>query len=263
MERPILFSADMVRAILEGRKTQTRRIVKPQPLDGLHNDSLFPRSIDSKLENWNGETIEGQSRSWKCQYGNINDVLWVKETFYELNKVHYPDLPHKILEDKVIFYAASFDRSTSALKKKPSLFMPKIASRIQLTVKSIRVERLNDISKEDAAKEGVYRQDFIETRFWNYDWKQFDFTSPIDSYRTLWEKINGKESWKSNPFVWVIDFEVSSLFDVVEHLAFRSFDYLCIVKTTQYEKNRPTHPRLPCVFPRTPIPIKKTVRPRT
>ena len=188
MERPILFSKDMVLAILNGKKTQTRRICK--------------------------------NESAKCPYGQIGDILWVRETHYIVNKPHWIDLPHtKMADGNVCYYAASFDRSTGALSKKPSIFMPKEACRLRLKITNVRLEKLQDISYGDSINEGIMskkaensgkKRNLIETLYFVYPWEGFITASPIYSYATLWNSINGKGSWDKNPTVWVVDFEVIS-----------------------------------------------------
>lgn len=177
-ERPILFSGEMVRAILEGRKTQTRRVVNPQPDDsGLWNDDKYPRSIISDLSGWNG-TVDatGESRQFKCPYGKPGDRLWVRETWNRFGEIIY----YKADEEKPFSYSTLW---------KPSIFMPRSASRILLEITDIRVERLHDISADDEKKEGIYSP-IHELLFW-----------------ALWQKINGPESWDANPWVWVITFK--------------------------------------------------------
>ena len=162
-ERPILFSTEMVRAILDDRKTMTRRVVKPQP-----------------PEDW----------GVKCPYGKIGDVLWVRETFCKykgdyLYKADFDPLTRK-----------EFERDN---KWKPSIFMPRSASRISLRITNIRVERLNDITEEDAKLEGViYPANPVIENYGN---------GYRTNFRLLWESINGKASWGQNPWVWVIEFE--------------------------------------------------------
>jgi len=179
MERPILFTREMVEAILLERKSKTRRIAK-------------------NLQ--------------KCPY-KVGDALWVKETYFLLDKVHYPDLPHKVLSNgKVCYYNASFDRSRGAIIKKPSLFMAKEMSRIRLEITGVRAERLQDISEQDAIAEGIIAYTEISAGgvrdcFKDYDKAGRTVESAIESYKTLWESINGKGSWEENPFVWVIEFQ--------------------------------------------------------
>jgi hypothetical protein len=162
-ERPILFSGPMVRAILEGRKTQTRRIVKPQPL-----------CIAS------GEWIMNGSA---CKYGKPGDRLWVRETWWAPR-----DDVRGEYKREYIKYAATLDGMGQPTWK-PSIHMPRWASRINLEVVSVRVERLQNISEEDARAEGI----------WQPNW-------PL-SWRQLWESINGAGSWEANPWVWVVEFK--------------------------------------------------------
>lgn len=198
-ERPILFSAPMVRAILDGRKTQTRRILKPQP----PSNSLGPY-FDDESGNW-------QCFGWSsgCPYGQIGDQLWVRETFgigRATGFFYFQDT----LNGR--HYKALFDRWT------PSIYMPRKASRIQLEITNIRVERLQDISREDSIAEGVIwkncptRQTLANkelqrlARHMGMSAHYVDEVDYIGWYRLLWESINGAESWAVNPYVWVIEF---------------------------------------------------------
>lgn len=170
-ERPILFSGPMVRAILAGTKTQTRRTVK------------FPKS----------GSIEGTTNSrtgiftpYQCPYGVPGDRLWVKETW---SLTTTPD------GEKIVpLYAADYTaREYESLKPwKPSIFMPRRLSRITLEITGIRVERVQDISQADAIAEGTPPIKGLAER---------------DAYQVLWESINGAESWAANPWVWVIEFK--------------------------------------------------------
>jgi len=189
--RPILFSTEMVQAILAGRKTQTRRIIKPQPIE----DNGFWKhgrcSSNVPFEEW-GEGPFGYDK----QYAEVGDVLWVRETFMET--------------DGEYFYKANYDADDQKyITWKPSIFMPKAAARIFLKITNIRVERLNDISEDDAEKEGVEE---IHPAPFIFRWKDYVISSnqlkcPIISFYTLWCSINGAKSWNANPFVWVIEFE--------------------------------------------------------
>lgn len=179
-ERPILFSGEMVKAILEGRKTQTRRVMKPQPPEiGLFDDHLW---LCSKKGVW----ANGHGHQLKCPYGQTGDTLWVRET-------HYP------LDNKgAALYRA--DGQCEVAKWTPSIFMFRKYSRINLKISDVRVERLQDISEEDAKTEGLIREISAVSTFWN------GLRNPILAYRFLWEKINGRDSWDKNPWVWVIEF---------------------------------------------------------
>lgn len=198
--RPILFSTPMVQALLEGRKTMTRRVVKPQP-----------ESIDFYEDRnvWFPEVS-------KCPY-EVGDVLWVRETCYPLRIVDASD------KEQILYRANLFDeRFIKGIggKWKPSLFMPKHACRIFLKVKAIRVERLQDINLYDIINEGVQLDVFkIRNLLEKYgkDNPAFYFlpegrVATDDevhklAWADLWISINGMQSWISNPFVWVYEFE--------------------------------------------------------
>ena len=210
-ERPILFSGPMVRAILDGRKTQTRRIMKPQPTyDGFW--------WSHKGYSCGGEKQfrDGLPLFVGCPYGVVGDRLWVRETCCSDGwSVHYlADNDHREFGEtryddviKLHHYSGGFSRQV------PSIHMPRWASRITLEITGVRVERLNEISESDAIAEG------IESKPQPYgkelDWKYYGWleklnqwsTCPIRSYESLWNSINGPESWAANPFVWVIEFK--------------------------------------------------------
>ena len=172
-ERPILFSGPMVRAILDGRKTMTRRVVKPQ---SLIISGHPPRSIR------------------QCPYGAPGDRLWVRETFAHLTH-------NDTGEGEGYIYRA--DGWDDDVKWKPSIFMPRWASRITLEITDVRVERLQDITNGDAITEGVWTISPNKGR----DYMDGGSTiCPCGLFRSLWEKINGRESWDNNPWVWVIEF---------------------------------------------------------
>ncbi len=209
-ERPILFSGPMVRAILEGRKTQTRRILKHPK----HN----PKSL-----NFAG----------LCPYGPPGDRLWVRETFciedgageYPLSDSSYPKDGRPVQqEDDEGAWAVPWYRATDGephittedqpsdddrTRWKPSIFMPRWASRTLLEVTEVRVQRLQDVSEEDAAQEGVER---YKDGSWHIytSTKSFGTDSAKRSLETLWDSINGKRpgcDWQSNPWVWAVSFK--------------------------------------------------------
>lgn len=179
-ERPILFSAPMVRAILEGRKTMTRRTIRIPKCN-------TPEDVFLTL------LLEGLSKgAISCPYGKVGDRLWVRETFcdrdsegflikpiYRANEQEYEDADGWYFEPKWI----------------PSIFMPKKYSRITLEITNVRVEQLQDISEADAKAEGCDHF-IIRDRL----------TSYVDDYKNLWNRINGPGSWDANPWVWVIEF---------------------------------------------------------
>lgn len=188
-EKPILFSGDMIRAILNGRKTQTRRIVKNAycgATETTHN------STKSVWYWWN----EGLVDSFRCPYGEPGHQLWVRETFHTYAKT----AEDWILPTTGIYYRADEEQDPTLYKWKPSIHMPRWASRIQLKITDVHIERLQDISEVDAREEGVTVPVGDPTM---YD------TIYTDYFRVLWDSINEKRGhgWITNPWVWVIDFK--------------------------------------------------------
>ncbi|MHB0973915.1 MAG: ASCH domain-containing protein [Thiobacillus sp.] len=177
-ERPMLMSAPMVRAILAGTKTQTRRVVKPQP-GGLLKLALHLARRGLPIwfcDGWDGT----------CPYGQPGDQLWVRETFAPMTT------GYAYLADPVW-------RDSPSGRWHPSIHMPRVASRITLEIVSVRVERLQDISESDALAEGVSPD-------MGLCWQSGDDT-PRGMYGELWESINGPGSWDANPWVWVVEFK--------------------------------------------------------
>ena len=196
-ERPIIFNAEMVKAILEGRKTQARRVMKPQP-DKRVNHFGVARGFGFKEPLWLGLEGEGMDSlimgDWvKSPYGNVGDRLWVRETYH----IDSPAISMPIeKETAIINYKADSsneDLRCCNLKWKPSIFMPRWASRISLEITDIRVERVQEISEGDAEKEGLkLLQGGIRVEFEN-----------------LWNSIHKKQNcWEDNPFVWCISFKL-------------------------------------------------------
>jgi len=169
---PILFSTTMVQAILNGSKTMTRRVVK------------------------------NFAATYECPYGQIGDVLWVRETH------QYTDASLNF-QPGYVYKATDPDWETmEGWKWNPSIHMPKAACRLWLKVTNVRVERLQDISEEDAIAEGIERinpEGLLAFKSYAVDYPATVF--PYVSFQTLWHKINGRESWEANPWVWVIEFE--------------------------------------------------------
>jgi len=196
MEYPIIFNSEEVKAILEGRKTQTRKVVKPQPVkpkEGAYFDSY------NKTEQWNWWSPEGKqflSQIIKCPYGKVGDRLWVRETFAQLMINPYAD---------DYFYKADnpqHPQKGMKIKWTPSTQMPRWASRITLEITDIRVEGLQEISEEDAKKEGcILAKDYEELS------KTF-FTNPYkEVFIELWNSLAKEDfKWNDNPWVWVINF---------------------------------------------------------
>ncbi len=183
----------MVRAILDGKKTQTRRIIKPQPeyfsLPGVPRKTISP----------------GVHPYIPCPYGQPGDRLWARENFsgpYYQSKCK----PSRWSDSDQIWYWADGDPETGDwTRPKPSIHMPRWASRILLEIAAVRVERLADISKDDAMAEGIVLQP--DGGFGLADSTHYNFSDPTDSYCCLWESINGAGSWLSNPWVWVVEFK--------------------------------------------------------
>lgn len=203
-EHPILFSTEMVKAILEGRKTQTRRIIKPQPFLNKQYSSEEPTYKEwFSMNGSHNDSVEKWIQF--CPHGKVGDQLWVRETWAEVMEE----------EDLMFVYKASNieelntgdeDDNGNIFKWRPSIFMPRKASRIQLEIVNIRVERLDNISEEDAKAEGVEGIDGKYLDYSNTKSKHYCL-SAFSSYEELWIKINGKESWEKNPWVWIIEFK--------------------------------------------------------
>lgn len=217
-ERPILFSGPMVRAILDGKKSQTRRVVKHQEVidaaesfcdflvtkkaERLGPTEIGPRQVGHICKINDGFGIDEAIKVF-CPYGQPGDRLWVKETTVKVEDHGYQGPVYAESEDgrSVIEYglSPSPDDMTEVepheIKLRPSLFMTRAMSRILLEITAVRVEQLQDISDEDALAEGVY-----PTATGLYP------GSPRAAFRQLWWRINGAGSWAANPWVWAVEF---------------------------------------------------------
>lgn len=193
-ERPILMSAPMVRAILAGTKTQTRRVVKPQP-EAEHGGEpyWFVGGYRAWIYRRTTDLLRKGGNVLPCPYGQPGDRLWVREAWAKWGRDDQcgegPSITHEPI------YRADNWPWDERDQWRPSIHMPRWASRITLEIISVRVERLQVISVGDAIAEGIPRggpenPDGIEIR----------------EYRQLWERINGHGSWEANPFVWVVTF---------------------------------------------------------
>jgi len=228
-EHPILFSPVMVETIQEGRKTMTRREIKPQPVVLEGQEIVEVAKNDFWIGTNNGHFSGHSSRRFKSKY-QVGDHLWVKETHFlfgawvkngttktgkekwrfvpdELIKVHYLDNPP-------LDFRTSRDKSNPRQPKwykRNSLFMPKWASRITLEVTAVRAEKVKEISEQDAMAEGVEfklpKITSAATGWKHYRSGFYNAKNAVYSLFTLWEKINGEESLESNPYVWVITFK--------------------------------------------------------
>ncbi len=206
-ERPIPFSAPMVRAVLAGTKTQTRRVVKPQPFQE-------DRDICRPSTGWAVVDRQGAIQRWdpghirqSCPYGQPGDRLWVREA-WRADRAFDAVPPRSIPVGSPTFMEASrdswlggpHDGQPGALR--PGMFMPRWASRITLEVTGVRVERLQGISEADAQAEGAPSADLASGReciFPHQGTHRWGF-------QLLWESINGPGSWAANPWVWVVEF---------------------------------------------------------
>jgi len=185
--KPILFSAPMVRALLDGSKTQTRRVVK------IPYHAQIEDRDDGKPWPWMYNADVDDDHWFPCPYGQPGDRLWVREA-WRASSAHNNLPPRDIPEGDAIHYQADGFARIFKGKCRPSMFMPRWASRITLEITDVRVERLRDISREDAEAEG-----------WN---PAADVCSPLVWYAALWQSINGPGSWALNPWVWVVSFKV-------------------------------------------------------
>lgn len=217
-ERPILFSAPMVRAILAGTKTQTRRVVKPQPPEHTYTVSVFHHP-DPRPHFWawtdspNRPDLANLS-DWSapCPYGQPGDRLWVRETWRHTasSLEEARAITEDIASGTAVDYRATyiercmrelgFSREDAEMaddfeRWRPSIHMPLWASRIVLEITGVRVERLQDISRGDAMAEGCPFPNMAAG------------PDPSDWYRELWNEINGLNSWTANPWVWVVEFK--------------------------------------------------------
>ncbi|OSY94979.1 hypothetical protein [Klebsiella michiganensis] len=246
LERGMIFNGEMVRAILDGRKTQTRRIMAPQPADDIER-GIFP---NPEVIGWKSSRRHkhGSTTAHFCHYGKPGDRIWVRETWGVVSHAFsddglmidwVPDRPATAIHEMPFgngyysgyaIYAADGDFTwgdddgyeDGRSCWKPSIHMPKAASRILLEITDVRVERLNAISEEDAQSEGVHTEVWDQTvvarnyavrdeffQFWSDDMPHYVEMNQLyrSSFRSLWSSIYGDESWKANPWVWVISFE--------------------------------------------------------
>lgn len=247
-ERPVIFNGEMVRAILDDRKTQTRRVMKVQPEYpelGLSHIVDSTNSDDIGKYFWSQSDACGanksRSKAFPCPFGQVGDRLWVRETFAILgNEDGCPiDWDGNLIKGDekhaARIYKASCwqepgnyglwsipDRDTQYEGAwRPSIHMPRWASRILLEITAVRVERLSAISHEDAGREGIHTEVWDQTvvarnyaikdaffQFWSESMTHYVDMNDLyrASFRSLWESIYGEESWNADPWVWVIEF---------------------------------------------------------
>ncbi|BEM02898.1 hypothetical protein SM14VA4_04700 [Serratia marcescens] len=238
-ERPVIFNGEMVRAILDGRKTQTRRVMKVQPESSGFGLRFITESLNNRDTGkyfWSQSDACGinrpRSKPFACPFGQVGDRLWVRETwgvvshdFDENERIidWVPDRPATAIHEMPFgngyysghaIYAADGeftwgddDGHGERSCWKPSIHMPREACRILLEITAVRVERLNDISEEDAKAEGVkpagdMLPDYPDT----FLTPKGDFATAKVAFQRLWQSIYGEEGWAANPWVWVIEF---------------------------------------------------------
>ncbi|WP_396615482.1 hypothetical protein ACHZ97_14500 [Lysobacter soli] len=197
-ERPILFSAPMVRAILDGRKTQTRRVVKPFP-DLVTDDGVPARFTPRDAE------LGRLGAVITCPHGQPGDRLWVRETWAHVPSTAYrcstgvQQIDDPTSPGMAAVYAADWERSAPG-RWRPSIHMPRWACRLLLEVTAVRAERLQDISDDDARSEGcVGGHGSIP----GYGYS----ATAGEHFAHVWRELYGDDSWTANPWVWVIDFK--------------------------------------------------------
>lgn len=201
-ERPIIFSTPMVKAILAGRKTQTRRVLKPKAQEYMRN--YMNKVLDGTIYNYSFE-----EELATCPYGKPGDFLWVRETWghtgHGVWKVS--DARMASLNGKVV-YRADEDTPGGWF---PSIHMPKEFARIFLKITDVRIERLQDISDKDAKSEGMYARSTVgddpshPVWTWAPDSPRFDTAKAAFEY--LWQVINGPDAWNANPWIYALTFE--------------------------------------------------------
>ncbi len=216
-ERGMIFNGEMVRAILDDRKTQTRRIMKVQPESnqlGLLLITDSTKHSDIGKYHWAESNATGnhvRSKLFSCPFGAVGDRIWVRETF---NSFWVTDEEIEEIQEDIskaadlCDYKADYpDSSQPAEGWTPSIHMPRWASRIllEMEITDVRVERLNAISQEDAQAEGM------ELTGWRPTYSDPDsggeVMTPYDNFAELWSSIYGEGSWKADPWVWVIEFK--------------------------------------------------------
>ncbi|EKT4325785.1 TPA: hypothetical protein NQS76_000080 [Klebsiella pneumoniae] len=201
-ERGMIFNGEMVRALLDGRKTQTRRPIKWKQ---TRFTEIGEREDGSKWP-WS-EDAEHACDFWHpCPFGAVGDRIWVRETWAEagasapdlkLYRANYPEHVPSIYENVP---------PTEEIRWTPSIHMPRTASRILLEITGVRVERLNSIHDVDAMREGIQNL----TTCSHADFGILGVVNaqhPVRAFQLLWESIYGADSWRANPWVWVIEFK--------------------------------------------------------
>lgn len=221
-EKPILFSVPMVQAILAGRKTQTRRIMKPQPIDQgndcwFYGDDVYI-SKEELASHLFHEVYGNNGTPYGSVYNGFGDRLWVRERFWQKGHSSASWDENGEWDGRWSWHQkVRFDKPVESepveWRCRPSIHMPRWASRINLELVDVEAEQLRDISDDDAIAEGiepVSQLGVLRVCGWkDYSGATPGFMSPRDSFRTLWESINSDPafSWSANPWLWVLKFK--------------------------------------------------------
>ena len=211
-EHPMFFNALMVRALLAGSKTQTRRVIKPHRSDDAfclvdHGDGWWPyRSEDGESPN-----VDNMEYPFVCPYGRPGDRIWVRETLgHHIDKGHYYAATGMHVGPLLDYELEPSPSVGIPARTIPSIHMPRWSSRILLVVVSVRVERLNDCSDADARAEGVAPDEVRQISVFGANAEERAAIyrhAAIAPFERLWKSINGAGSWAANPWVWVIEFK--------------------------------------------------------
>lgn len=223
--RPIIFSGPMVRAIIGGRKTQTRRIIKLSTTNADRSWRLDCHDVGAAIFTRPNRVVMGhevvtECVKIECPYGQPDDRLWVRETWAVDADIAQARREHEDMMPGLRhgpYFRADPVHENSGLIWRPAIHMPRWASRITLEVTGVRVERLQDISENDAKAEGInwsYDRDPFASgpsacRYGNSALPGRGFNTAKFAFENLWDSINAKRApWSSNPWVWVIEFRL-------------------------------------------------------
>lgn len=216
-EKSILFNAEMVKAVLGGRKTQTRRAIMVGRGVPLSEDGAWQWSPKVCLPDEYGPRegvwwSVGNGHAFKCPFGKAGDRLWVRESFFV-----QPGIWQRHHGPQPVEYSADVDDRAQLedYDRKPSIHMPRWASRLTLGIVEVRAQKLQDLADSDAVAEGIER---VGGRHCLSPWRNYrkgvegemsmDCSCPRRSFMTLWESIHGKGAWEANPWVWATTFKV-------------------------------------------------------
>ncbi|PCM59938.1 hypothetical protein [Klebsiella quasipneumoniae] len=213
-ERGMIFNAEMVRALLDGRKTQTRRIMKVQPVLNGNFYEVFGSAWSKGMTSI--PAVPGHSLSTRCPFGAVGDRIWVREGFFPAPLEMQSEPPRKTMWNIAYRDGMQMEKLAPAEynptiynyeRWTPSIHMPRWASRILLEITDVRVERLNAISEEDARAEGIIDGGCLNCG----EPEPCGCANPepdaTDAFAYLWQSIYGQENWNTNPWVWVIEFK--------------------------------------------------------